>query len=69
MLSSASTLCLIGAIILDRKLYTAPIMQIMKNFKSTGQKKINPYNKNVRKIKIPHLSITQRAKLIGKTLH
>lgn len=70
MLSSvASILCLIGAVILDRKLYTAPRMRITKNLKSTRQKKRNPYNKNVGKIKTPHLSIIQRAKLIGKTLH
>lgn len=42
MLSVVSIFCLIGAVLLDRKLYTAPRMQIMKNFKSTGQKKINP---------------------------
>lgn len=65
MLSSVvSSLCLIGAVIVDRKLYTAPRTRITKNLKSTGQKKINLYNKNVRKIKIPHLSIIQRAKLI-----
>lgn len=57
--STVSILCLIGTAILDRKLYTAPRKQIMKSLKSTGQKKINPYDKNVRKIKIPYRSIIE----------
>jgi hypothetical protein len=37
--------------------------KIMKNLGSLGQKKkINSYDKNVRKIKIPYISVMERAK-------